>query len=241
MSDQGPELPQDDALAAEHALGVLNARERAGAEARMASDPAFAAEVEAWGQRLAPMLGDIAPVAPPADLWSRIERGLPVNDNDVGVRGRLRFWRGATAGSLALAAASLAVAVMLAVRPPEIITAPQPPMEPMLNARLAGTTGEPMFLAAYDPERKAVMVASLMPPGADPNHSHQLWLIPADGRPRSLGLVAPGASKAMPVSDRMAAMVTEGAGLAVTVEPLGGSTGENPSGPMAAEGRLARI
>jgi anti-sigma-K factor RskA len=241
MSDQGPELPEDGALAAEHALGVLNARERSGAEARIAIDPAFAADVEGWSQRLAPMLDEIPPVEPPAGLWPRIERGLPVNDNEAGVRRRLRFWRGATAGSLGLAAASLAIAAMLAVRPPEIIIAPAPPMGPMLNARLAGTAGQPMFLAAYDPERKAVLVASLVPPGADPDHSHELWLIPADGRPRSLGLIEPGASKSMPISDSMAAMTTEGAALAVTVEPPGGSPSEGPSGPMAAKGMLARI
>ena len=53
MSDIGPELPEDEALAAEHALGVLTARERAAAETRMAIDPAFAAEVDAWRLRLA--------------------------------------------------------------------------------------------------------------------------------------------------------------------------------------------
>ena len=47
MSDIGPEMPEDDALAAEHALGVLNARERAAAELRMAREPDFAAKVEA--------------------------------------------------------------------------------------------------------------------------------------------------------------------------------------------------
>lgn len=238
MSDIGPELPEDDALAAEHALGVLTARERAAAELRMAREPAFAAKVEAWRDRLAPLAEDVTPVEPPVGLWPRIVRSLPANDNQIAERRRLRFWRGATAGSLGLAAASLAMAMVMASRPPQIIT---PAPAPMMNARLMTTTGQPLFLAAYDPQRKSVLVASLVPPGTDPNHSHELWLIPADGKPRSLGLVEPGASKAMPISDEMAAMAKAGASMAVTVEPAGGSPLDGPSGPVAAVGRLARI
>jgi anti-sigma-K factor RskA len=238
MSDIGPEMPEDDALAAEHALGVLNARERAAAEQRMAREPDFAAKVEAWRERLAPLAEGVEPVAPPAGLWPRIVRSLPANDNQVGVLRRLKFWRGATMGSLGLAVASLAMVAVLATRPPQVIT---PVPAPMMNARLMTNGGQPLFLAAYDPERKSVLVASLVPPGTDPNHSHELWLIPADGKPRSLGLVEPGASKSMPISDEMAAMAKEGASMAVTVEPAGGSPLDGPSGPVAAVGKLARI
>lgn len=240
MSDIGPELPDDEALAAEHALGVLTARERAAAEARMAIDPAFAAEVDAWRLRLAPMAQAVEPVPAPQGLWERIERMLAANDNGAVVRRRLRFWRSATVAGMAMTAASLAAVVFLAARPPQVIVQ-RPPMAPMMNARLMTNGGQPLFLAAYDPERKAIMVASLVPPGADPDHSHELWLIPADGRPRSLGLVDPGASKAMPMSEPMAKMTVEGASLAVTVEPRGGSKLDGPSGPMAAVGKLARL
>lgn len=238
MSD--PELPEDEALAAEHALGVLTASERAEAERRMAANPAFANDVAAWRRRLAPLAEDLEPVAPPAGLWAAIERMLAANDN-AGVLRRLRFWRSATLGSMALAAASLAAVVFLAARPPEVITQPRPPMRPMMDARLMSDGGQPLFLAAYDPMRKSILVASLVPPGADPNHSHELWLIPADGRPRSLGLIEPGASTAMPMSEPMAAMTVEGASLAVSVEPLGGSRAEGPSGPVAAVGKLSRL
>src|SRR5262249_26377772 len=104
------ELAGLEALAAEHALGVLSARDRAEAEARMAHGPAFAQLVEAWRAGLAPML-ETAPAAEPgAAVWSRIERVLPANDN-AAMRRRLRFWRGAAMGSMGLAAASLALAV----------------------------------------------------------------------------------------------------------------------------------
>ncbi len=239
MSDIGPELHDDEALAAEHALGVLSARERALAEARMAREQSFADLVEAWRARLAPMLAIVDPVEPPAGLWPRIERALPANDNSL-VK-RLRVWRGTAIGSMGLAAASIAAAAMIASQPPVVIRTAPPPMAPMLDARLASNAGQPLFLAAYDPARKAMLVASLVPPGADPDHSHELWLIPSDGKARSLGLIEPGASKSMPMKPEMVGMITEGAELAVSVEPLGGSKSDGPSGPVAAVGKLARI
>lgn len=241
MSDIGPELPPDEALAAEHALGVLNARDRAAAEQRMARDPAFAADVDAWRARLAPLLAVIPAVEPPAALWPRIESALPANDNDEGVARKLRMWRGAAMASMGLTAASLVGAVMVAMQPPTIITQAPPPMAPVMNARIVSDGGQPLFMAAYDPMRKQILVASLVPPGADPDHSHELWLIPADGKPRSLGLIEPGASKAMPMDDAMTPMVTEGVSLAVSVEPLGGSKQDGPSGPVAAVGKLAPL
>jgi anti-sigma-K factor RskA len=231
-----PDLPEGEAFAAEHALGVLNAAERAAAELRMAREPAFAAQVEAWQARLAPMLAAVTPVEPPAGLWPRIERGLPANDNEG--RG-VRFWRGWAMGGMGLAAASLAAVVVLATRPPEIIAPPTP--GELLNARLDTSGGQHLFVAAYDPVREKLIVTSLVAPGTDPIHVHELWLIPADGKPRSLGQIEPGTSKTLPMPQGLSAMAQEGASIAVSVEPLGGSKENGPSGPVAAIGKLARI
>ena len=230
------DLSETEALAAEHALGVLTTGERAAAELRMARDPAFATLVGDWQARLSPLAAAVPEVAPPPGLWPRIARALPANDN------ALRFWRGATAGSLGLAAASLVAAVMLANRPAQVIQTPA--STPLLNASLMpqGGGAQPLFIAAYDPTRKALIVTSLVPPGTDPVHVHQLWLIPADGKPHSLGTVEPGKSKAMPMPDDMAALMSAGSALAVSVEPPGGSpTKDRPSGPIAAMGKLAKI
>ena len=238
---EGPDLSDLEALAAEHALGVLSAPERAEAEGRMARDPDFARLVDAWRGRLAALLDTLPPVAAPAAVWAAIERALPGNDN-AAVRRRLRFWRSATIGSLSLAAASLAVAVMLANRPPALLQGPPPP--PILNASLMSQAGgaEPMFVAAYDPARQALIVTSLVKPGGDPAHVHELWIIPADGKPHPIGMIEPGKSKAMPMPKNMVPMFAPGSAIAVSVEPPGGSpTRTAPSGPIAAMGKLAKI
>src|ERR1700755_1839584 len=118
---EGPELNDAEALAAEHALGVLAGREREKAEARMASDAGFAADVEAWRNRLAPLYDGVAPIAPSDGVWRGIERMLPVNDNAEASEKRVRFWRGATGGSLGLFAASLVAVVSLVSQPAQVV------------------------------------------------------------------------------------------------------------------------
>ena len=235
---EAPDLSETEAFAAEHALGALSDDERRQAESRAAAEPAFAALVEAWRARLTPMVEAIAPVTPPAGLWPRIERALPANDN----AGSTRFWRRATAAALSLAAASIAAAVFLAYRPPVVVQPPAPGQ--MLNASLVSPSGGavPLFVAAYDPVRKALIVTSLVQPGGDPAHVHELWVIPADGKARRLGFIEPGKTKTLPMPAGLLPSLAEGAAIAVSVEPPGGSPRvDTPSGPIAAVGKLAKI
>ncbi len=242
---EAPELHEAEALAAEHALGVLSGRERDEAETRMAQDAAFAAQVEAWRERLAPLYDSIAPVAPSGQLWSRIERQLPANDND-GLAGRVTFWRRAAGGGFTLAAASLAAVAVLVAQGPrvETIQAPAPPPGQLLEASLIDQQSkvQPLFVAAYDPDRRALIVTSLLPEGSDRDKVHELWLIAGQDKPKSLGLVERGKAKVIPLPTDLLNKVSEGAALAVSVEPPGGSPNpDGPTGPIAAVGKLSKL
>jgi anti-sigma-K factor RskA len=188
----------------------------------------------------------VTPVEPPAALWPRIEHRLPANDNgNARATGR---WRTVAMWSMGTAAASLAAVAVMIANP--ALLGRQTPSAPavataapgqVLNARLDTDKGEHLFVAAYDPARKAVLISSLVPPGAGAGHVHQLWLIPADGRPRSLGFVTPGASMTIPVAAPLAALADEHAALAISVEAPGGSKADVPTGPVVAVGKLFKI
>src|SRR5689334_19633989 len=139
---EAPDLSEAEALAAEHALGVLDGRERAEAEIRMARDPAFAADVEAWRRRLAPMLDSVAAIPPSPEMWRRIERLLPANDNGA-LMNRLKFWRNTAMGGFALAAASLAAVVVQVNQPPVTIEkqVPVSPQGQLLSASVVSQEG----------------------------------------------------------------------------------------------------
>ncbi|WP_257167138.1 anti-sigma factor domain-containing protein [Bradyrhizobium sp. SRS-191] len=61
------------ALAAEYALGTLDAAERAQVETMMTVDQAFAALVQAWEFRLGPLNQMVGLVEPRPELWDRIK------------------------------------------------------------------------------------------------------------------------------------------------------------------------
>jgi anti-sigma-K factor RskA len=64
------------ALAAEYALGTLDADERAQVEAMMSVDPDFIAVVRAWEFRLGVLNQMVGSVEPPTDLWERIRTAI---------------------------------------------------------------------------------------------------------------------------------------------------------------------
>src|SRR5712675_720572 len=61
------------ALAAEYALGTLDADERAQAEAMMSVDKDFAAMVEAWSTKLGVLNQMVGSVEPSPEVWDRIK------------------------------------------------------------------------------------------------------------------------------------------------------------------------
>ena len=238
-----PILPEErEQLASEMALGVLDGEELARAEALFAQDPEFRAEVGSWLGRLAPLLADVAPVEPPQGLWQAIERRLgarpSANDNAAAVRRRLNVWRGIAAGASAIAAS---LAVILVTRAPEQPPAVSVPAraEPMI-AMLGDEQKRAMLVASWSPESRRLSLKAAAPMPAEPAKVHELWMIPADGTPRSLGMLPDDRPMQMQVEPAMSAQLLEGVSLAVSVEPMGGSPTGLPTGPVIASGKLER-
>jgi len=235
MTDTHSLPPDDAALAAELALGLLEGDDRAAATARAASDPLFQAEVARWRGRLAPMLDEIDPVEPPASAWSAIEAQIaPRSDNVVQLRRSVRVWRGFSAAATAIAA-SLAL-VLLFQQPQTVAPAPPTQAAPMVAA-LASDQGEPMLMATWDPMSERLVVAAAKDMPAPKGHSHQIWVIPAGGKPMPVGMM-PGARMHMELSDFLAEQMRRGATIAISVEPAGGSPTGLPTGPVVASGTL---
>ena len=132
-----------DILAAEYVLGTLASNEREQAQNLIASDPAFAALVRSWEQRIGQLHAMVASVEPPPETWSRIQARiagveqsagmvLPQNPdhtariaaegNVIDLRKRLGRWRQAAGGLAAIAAALLAFVATSAYNP-EILPA----------------------------------------------------------------------------------------------------------------------
>ena len=105
-SDTRDDPPLD--LAAEYVLGVLAPEDWDAAQARLAVDPVFAAEVAVWEARLTPLVLAAEAISPTRDLWPQIRKALPANDI-TGTRDGLTFWRGLTAASAFIAVVCLTI------------------------------------------------------------------------------------------------------------------------------------
>src|SRR4030081_3024468 len=68
------------ALAAEYALGTLDANERAQVESMMAADKDFTAMVGAWEYRLGVLNQMVGSVEPRPELWDRIRTAVRHSD-----------------------------------------------------------------------------------------------------------------------------------------------------------------
>lgn len=220
-----------DMTAAELALGVLDAEERAAALRRVLADPAFAREVAQWRARLTPLYGAFPDAEPGADVARRIQ-GIP---DGGGVSARP--WRWATAAATLTAAV---LAGLLLVRPdPAAVPAPAPvirPATPPLVAVLKPVSGEP-FGAIWDPAtREMRWSAALAVPAA---RVAELWTIGADGVPHAAGLLPEGANGRLVLARDVE--VASGMTLAISIEPEGGSPRPTPTGPVIATGVLSLI
>ena len=235
------DMTDDEVLAADLALGLLDAGEVRTAEARVAADPAFARAVEWWRERVGTM--GAAPVAPPLGLWRRIETRLAAND-DAGpadARASLRWWRGATAATAGLAAVLLGVIALRPEPKPIIKTIEMGPglRTPPLVASLSGERGTSVTVT-YDVDARTMVVAPVvLGRGA---RDVELWVIPAGSTvPVSLGVIDAGQPRMRDVAPAQRGLLVEGATLAVSLEPRGGSPTGAPTGPVVATGKIVRV
>ncbi|MCU0800530.1 MAG: anti-sigma factor [Rhodobacteraceae bacterium] len=214
MTDDLPLSPQeqDDALAAEYVLGVLDLAERSRAEARLKQDAAFAATVAAWEQRLAGLNDEFAPVPAP-NLLPQIEARL----FPVAAKVPRRSFFGWFAGAAVAAALAIgALYLVPRVPAPEFVATLQAPDQPLVIAA-SYAAGE-------------ITVTRAGGPAAEAGRVYELWLIEGDSAPVSLGLIEGD------VVTRPVARIPEGAVLAISLEPAGGSPTGAPTGPVLVTG-----
>jgi anti-sigma-K factor RskA len=232
MDYSRPEL--SDRLAAAYVAGTLRGPARRRFVSLMRSHPGLRRAVSAWEARLMPLTTSVVPVTPPPRVWQTIEaRIAPAKAGAAaqpGWWGQLAFWR-AFSGMATLAAVSLAV--LLLSPPPS-----QPPIVVVLSAA-GGVAPEggvipASFVASISADGRAMVTRPISNVSLQADRSLELWAVPPQGAPRSLGLIsAQGATvvKRGKVLDNTAA-------LAVSLEPTGGSPTGAPTGPILYVGKL---
>jgi anti-sigma-K factor RskA len=217
-----------DRLAAEYVLGTLRGSARRRFETLLLAHPALRDAVAQWQQRLAPLSASVVDVTPSDRVWCGIEARL------FGERAaspvwwqRLSLWRGLTG----VATAATIAMVIVSSRLP----APQAPIIVVLGANPeAAQALNASFVASITADGRALVLRPINDLALTPGRALELWAVPAQGAPRSLGLVREsGATTVLRTQ-----LLQDTAAFAVSVEPAGGSTTGAPSGPIVSVGKL---
>jgi len=228
-------------LAAQYALGTLRGPARKRFERYMQQHAEAASLQRAWRDRLTALSQAVAQTAPPAGLWERIaaSAGVPVarpEPRPAAERARLwnslAFWRGAAL------LAGLACIALIAGTSGERAPAPVgvAARAPEFVSTLAAASGGDAYLLRVNPQSGELWIRAIAAQSAGAQHDYELWLLPAQGTPASLGVISQSGTASIALSKGIADRVAGASAFAVSVEPPGGSPTGAPTGEVRYSG-----
>ena len=247
-----------DALAAEYVLGTLAGRARRRFEAWLKQDAALRITVNQWETRLTPMAEAIEGVLPPKRVWQRVSAAIatktaPTNAFRPSLWENLVFWRGF---GLTAAGAAAALMVFVGVRPPEIVERIQvvekvverlvpvadgtAAHQPSYVAALKDGKGETMLMI-YAGRKAGEMWVKFLGTSMPVDASLELWGLDMHGNPKSLGIVKAIGKNMIKLPDIADKALGDYKKLAVSMEPMGGSTSGKPTGPVMYSGECMTV
>jgi len=226
---------EDQALAGEYALGLLEGEEHAAAERRVAADAGFAHEVEYWRARFAAFDDATAPQPASDELWRKIEAGVPARADARDARAGVmaRWWNSlpalrATAFGSAIAVLLLAVGLGFAVR-----AARQQPV--MVAVLLDGNRAGAIVHAFADGRTVLLPLTSINVPEGK---ALEVWTLPSRERgPVSVGLMNQARTLTLSLKDLPTPRPDQL--FEITLEPATGSPTGRPTGPGLFKGNTA--
>ncbi|MHC8329375.1 anti-sigma factor [Pseudomonas sp. LB1P83] len=224
MNYQTPTLRR--ALAADYAIGLMPSAARRRFEQLLLEDAALRAELAQWQESLA-TLTDALPEQPVPDrVWQAITARIEPQVLHVPEKRPFWNWLRVTA-----AVCSLVIAVTLGV------------LYNRDNARYSATllSADAQPALKVEAHEDYLKVEPLTLAAVDPGRSLELWAIPADGKPVSLGVIPAGGKGRVELSDAQKTLIGKPIALAVSLEPKGGSPTGQPTGPVLYQGALAAL
>lgn len=224
MNYHQPELRR--ALAADYAIGLMPTTARRRFENLLIDDPNLRAEVAQWQESLVGLTTSLAPQPVPERVWQQIV--ARIEPQRLHVPEKRPFWSWMR---IAAVACTLLVAVIIGV----IYNRDKPDF----NATLVASNQQPaLTVQAFDRYLKIDPVAVS---SVETGRSLELWAIPADGVPVSLGVIPDNGKGRVDLSDSQRKLLGSQTTMAITLEPKGGSPSGKPTGPILYKGQLASL
>lgn len=222
-----PELLEK--LASEYVLGTMQGGARRRFERLMMNSYKARQAVWGWEQQINPIAQSVKAVKPPKRVWQKIQQRTNPKGQTTGWFS-LKWWQGWSVLSTAFA---LVMVVLITQQ-----SAPELRQDQM--ALFNNDAAQPLWLVTGS--RKSGQL-SIKPINAEAvavdNQAFELWMLPTSGQPKSLGLM-PVSNKEtkMVLSPQLLSVLQNSKGLAISIEPKGGSPTGLPTGPVVYQAPL---
>jgi anti-sigma-K factor RskA len=221
-------------LAGEYVLGSLRGPAAKRFEQLLESEPGLREALVYWQNRLNPLAETMPPVTPPKRVWKTIQNRIHTNQHSVtrtSFWNNLGFWRG-----FALASFTLIVGYSLGNMQAHFYQSNFDSNEYL--AVLQDQHENPMLVATVVEKGKALQLDMLADDNTGPEQVMQVWCMPKDGsKPVSIGIID-AKTKRFDMNIKEMQMLHEADEIAISIEPLGGSPMDEPTGEVMYRGTI---
>lgn len=224
MNYQTPERRR--ALAADYAIGLMPPTARKRFEHLLQDDAPLRAELARWNTHLSQLTESLLEQPVPDHVWQAIV--ARIEPQTLHVPARRPFWSWVRLSALACSLL-IALTVGLLYNRDSV----------QYKATLLSGTAQPgLSIEAHSDYLK---VRPLELAAVDGGRSLELWAIPVEGKPVSLGLIPRDGDGRITLSQSQQQLIRIPVVLAVSLEPQGGSPTGQPTGPVLYQGPLASL
>ncbi|MFJ7311206.1 anti-sigma factor domain-containing protein [Pseudomonas sp. NPDC098747] len=224
MNYQTPALRR--ALAADYAIGLMSAPARRRFEQLLLDDAALRAELANWQESLASLTDGLPEHPLPERVWHGIT--TRVEPQTLHLPEKRPFWNWLRATAAACSLVALVFLGSLYNRD-----------DARYEATLLSADAQPAL--KVEAHEDYLQIEPLTLAAVGPDRSLELWAIPADGKPISLGVIPAGGKGKVELNDAQKVLIGKPIALAVSLEPKGGSSTGQPTGPVLYQGGLAAL
>ena len=224
MNYQTPERRR--ALAADYAIGLMPPTARKRFEHLLLDDGALRAELARWQNHLTLLTEPLVEQPVPEHVWQAVVARIEPQTLHVPLK--RPFWNWLRLGAVACSLLIVLTTGLLYNRD-----------SVQYQATLLSGTAQPGLRIEAHADYLKVQPFELA--AVQAGRSLELWAIPVEGKPVSLGLIPADGDGRIALSQSQQQLIRVPVVLAVSLEPQGGSPTGQPTGPVLYQGPLATL
>ena len=224
MNYQTPERRR--ALAADYAIGLMPPTARKRFEHLLLDDGALRAELARWQNHLTLLTEPLVEQPVPEHVWQAVVARIEPQTLHVPLK--RPFWNWLRLGAVACSLLIVLTAGLLYNRD-----------SVQYQATLLSGTAQPGLRIEAHADYLKVQPLELA--AVEAGRSLELWAIPVEGKPVSLGRIPADGDGRIALSQSQQQLLKVPVVLAVSLEPQGGSPTGQPTGPVLYQGPLATL